>query len=36
MGCGGLGMNAIVIASAMGFRNIIAVDIDDAKLDTAL
>ncbi|MGI9485984.1 MAG: zinc-binding dehydrogenase [Geminicoccaceae bacterium] len=35
MGCGGLGMNAIAIASAMGFQNIIAVDIDDAKLKAA-
>jgi D-arabinose 1-dehydrogenase-like Zn-dependent alcohol dehydrogenase len=36
MGCGGLGMNAISIARAMGFDKIIAVDIDDTKLDTAL
>jgi len=36
MGCGGLGMNAIAIARAMGFANIIAVDIDDAKLSAAL
>lgn len=35
MGCGGLGMNAIAIARAMEFENIIAVDIDDAKLDAA-
>ena len=35
MGCGGLGMNAISIARAMGFDNVIAVDIDDAKLDAA-
>ena len=35
MGCGGLGMNAISIARAMGFENIIAVDIDDAKLAAA-
>ncbi len=35
MGCGGLGMNAISIANAMGFDSIIAVDIDDAKLVTA-
>ncbi len=35
MGCGGLGMNAIAIAHAMGIRNIIAVDIDDAKLNEA-
>ena len=36
MGCGGLGMNAIAIAKALGFDNIIAIDIDDTKLDTAL
>ncbi|MEM8579611.1 MAG: alcohol dehydrogenase [Pseudomonadota bacterium] len=36
LGCGGLGMNAIAIAQAMGIENIIAVDIDDAKLDAAL
>ena len=35
MGCGGLGMNAISIARAMGFKRIIAIDIDDAKLKTA-
>tara|TARA_B100001094_G_scaffold326838_1_gene383764 strand:- start:816 stop:1892 length:1077 start_codon:yes stop_codon:yes gene_type:complete len=35
MGCGGLGMNAISIALGMGFKNIIAVDIDDNKLDAA-
>ena len=35
LGCGGLGMNAISIARAMGFENVIAVDIDDAKLDAA-
>ncbi len=35
MGCGGLGMNAIAIARAMGCANIIAVDIDDNKLDVA-
>ena len=36
MGCGGLGMNAISIAGAMGFNNIIAVDIDNGKLEAAL
>jgi len=36
LGCGGLGMNAIAIARAMGIENIIAVDIDDARLDAAL
>lgn len=35
IGCGGLGMNAIAIANAMGFTNIIAVDIDNAKLRKA-
>ena len=35
MGCGGLGLNAIAIAVAMGFDNIIAVDIDDSKLEAA-
>ena len=36
MGCGGLGMNAISIARAMSFNNIIAVDIDNGKLEAAL
>ncbi|MBC6427769.1 MAG: alcohol dehydrogenase catalytic domain-containing protein, partial [Cellvibrionales bacterium] len=36
MGCGGLGMNAIALARGMGFANIIALDVDDAKLQTAL
>ena len=36
MGCGGLGLNAISIARAMGFNNIIAVDIDNGKLEAAL
>ena len=35
MGCGGLGMNAISIACAMGFKKIIAIDIDDSKLKAA-
>ena len=35
MGCGGLGLNAIAIASAMGFGNIIGIDIDNSKLDAA-
>ena len=35
LGAGGLGLNAIAIARAMGFQNIIAVDIDDAKLASA-
>ena len=36
MGCGGLGLNAIAIAIALGISNIIAIDIDDAKLDAAI
>jgi len=35
LGCGGLGLNAIAIARALGFENIIAVDVDDKKLTTA-
>ena len=35
LGCGGLGLNAIAIARALRFENIIAVDVDDAKLTTA-
>ena len=35
MGCGGLGLNAIAIAGAMGFDNIIGIDIDNSKLDAA-
>ena len=35
IGCGGLGLNAIAIASAMGFGNIIGIDIDNSKLDAA-
>jgi len=35
LGAGGLGLNAIAIARAMGFANIIAVDIDDEKLMSA-
>ena len=35
LGAGGLGLNAIAIARAMGFENIIALDIDDAKLKFA-
>ena len=36
MGCGGLGLNAVAIARAMGFRNIVAVDIDERKLQAAV
>lgn len=32
LGAGGLGLNAVAIASAMGYENIVAVDIDDDKL----
>ena len=35
LGAGGLGLNAIAIARAMGFENIIALDIDDTKLESA-
>ena len=35
MGCGGLGLNAIAIAGAMGFENVIGIDIDNSKLDAA-
>ena len=35
LGAGGLGLNAIAIANALGYGNIVAVDIDDDKLDAA-
>ena len=35
LGAGGLGLNAVAIAKALGYRHIIAVDIDDAKLEAA-
>jgi len=35
MGAGGLGLNAIGIARAMGFEKIVSVDIDDRKLQAA-
>jgi len=35
MGAGGLGLNAIAIARAMGHERIVAVDIDPVKLDAA-
>ena len=35
LGAGGLGLNAIAIARAMGFEQILAVDIDDEKLAAA-
>ena len=35
MGCGGLGMNAIAIARAMGFENIVACDNNPAKVQAA-
>ncbi|MFK7943963.1 MAG: alcohol dehydrogenase [Paracoccaceae bacterium] len=36
MGCGGLGMNAIAIGKAMGFEKIVACDVDEVKLQTAV
>ena len=36
MGCGGLGLNAIAISIALGISNIIAIDVDDTKLDAAI
>jgi D-arabinose 1-dehydrogenase-like Zn-dependent alcohol dehydrogenase len=36
MGAGGLGLNAVAIARAMGFKNIVAVDIDERKLQAAV
>ena len=35
LGAGGLGLNGIAIAKAMGFKQIVAIDIDDAKLQAA-
>ena len=35
MGCGGLGLSAIAQLKAQGFAKIIAVDVDDAKLELA-
>ena len=35
LGCGGLGLIGIAILKSLGHRNIIACDIDDAKLDAA-
>lgn len=36
MGAGGLGLNAVAIGRAMGFKNIVSVDIDDRKLQAAV
>jgi D-arabinose 1-dehydrogenase-like Zn-dependent alcohol dehydrogenase len=36
MGAGGLGLNAVGIARAMGFERIVSVDIDDRKLQAAV
>jgi len=36
MGAGGLGLNAIAIAKAMGFEKIVSCDIDQTKLQTAV
>ncbi|HET7408964.1 MAG TPA: alcohol dehydrogenase catalytic domain-containing protein, partial [Paracoccaceae bacterium] len=35
MGAGGLGLNAVAIGKAMGFPNIVSVDIDERKLQAA-
>lgn len=35
IGCGGLGLMAISMLKGMGFENIVACDIDDAKLEAA-
>jgi len=35
VGAGGLGLNAIAVLRALGHRRIVAVDVDDAKLDAA-
>lgn len=35
MGAGGLGLNAVTIAKALGAQNVVAIDIDDAKLAAA-
>ena len=35
LGAGGLGLNGIAIAKAMGFKQIVAIDVDDAKLQAA-
>lgn len=36
MGAGGLGLNAVAIGKAMGFPNIVSVDIDERKLQAAV
>lgn len=36
MGAGGLGLNAVAIGRAMGFKNIVSVDIDERKLQAAV
>lgn len=35
IGCGGLGLSAISIAKGLGVENVVAVDVDAAKLDAA-
>ena len=35
MGCGGRGLGAVTIAKALGVKNIVSCDIDDAKLQAA-
>ncbi len=34
-GAGGLGLNAVTIAKALGAPNVVSIDVDDAKLDAA-
>ncbi|MEM7254113.1 MAG: alcohol dehydrogenase [Pseudomonadota bacterium] len=36
MGAGGLGLNAVAIAKAMGFENVVSCDIDPNKMQTAV
>ncbi|MCI4663227.1 MAG: alcohol dehydrogenase [Neomegalonema sp.] len=36
IGAGGLGLNGITIAKALGVKNLLAVDVDDAKLEAAM
>jgi len=36
MGCGGLGLGAVSIAKALNVKNVVACDIDDAKLEAAM
>ena len=36
MGAGGLGLNAVAIAKAMGFENVVSCDVDANKMQTAV